>query len=375
MGTITPRKRKDGSTGYKAQVRIKKDGKVVHQETETFDRKQVALAWIKRRETELSAPGALADTINPEPTLAQVITRYLEEIGAVKKIGRTKEMTLKQIAGTQLGTLKPSEIVSATLVDYARGRIMNDGVKPATVQNDLAILAPVFSIAHPAWGFKLDHAEMVKARAVSRQLGLTNRAAERSRVPSMDELERIMAHFHDAGRRRKWMVPMLKLVAFAIFSTRRQEEILRIRWEDLNEEDRTVLVRDVKHPTKKVGNDVWCKLPDEAWQLVQSMPKVDERIFPFTTDAVSAQFTRACDWLEIEDLRFHDLRRAGVTRLFEMGWDIPRVAQVSAHKDWNMMRRYTNLKGLGDRYEGWKWLPKAIEQQWVAGRKEGRPCP
>jgi hypothetical protein len=38
MGSPTPRKRKDGSIGYMAQVRVKQKGKVVHSETKTFDR-------------------------------------------------------------------------------------------------------------------------------------------------------------------------------------------------------------------------------------------------------------------------------------------------------------------------------------------------
>ena len=56
------------------------------------------------------------------------------------------------------------------------------------------------------------------------------------------------------------------------------------------------------------------------------MPRRDDRIFPYSTDAISAAFTRACKVLGIEDLHFHDLRHEGVSRLFEMGWTIPQVA-------------------------------------------------
>jgi len=363
MGTITPRKRNDGSVGYKAQVRIKRQGRVIHQETKTFERKQVAQAWVRKRETELNEPGALELAENPEPTLAKIIDRYLEEQDAVKPTGRTKRYTLNQIAASDLGKLNPTEITSQVLVEYARSRFM-DGAKPATVQNDLVLLSSVFKVAEPSWGYRLSENAMIKAKHVARHRGFIEHSQERSRVPSMEELHRLMAHFHDASRRRPWAVPMAKIVAFAIFSTRRQEEITRIRWDDLNPEERSVLVRDVKHPRKKLGNDQWAKLTDEAWELIQSMPRVSDRVFPFTTDAISARFTRACQWLEIEDLRFHDLRRAGVSRLFEMDWDIPRVAQVSLHRDWNSLRRYTNLKGAGDRYAGWQWLKSALGQEW-----------
>jgi len=381
MGTIVPRKRKDGTVAYMARVRIMRDGKT-HSETETFDRKQAAQAWVKKRETELSEPGALQDATSPVPTLAQVVTHYLEEVAAVKQVGRTKNATLRALAAGPLGKLRITEVDSQALVSFARKRIIEDKVKPATVQADMVLLSTVFAVAEPAWGYKLDEREMDKAKAVCRQLGLTDRAEERDRVPTMDELERIMAHYYDASRRRDWMVPMLKLVAFAIYSTRRQEEIVRIRWEDLNAAEGWVLVRDVKHPRKKVGNHQRARLVPEALAIIESMPRVSDRIFPFTTDAVSAQFTRTCDWLEIEDLRFHDLRRAGVTRLFEMGWNIPDVAAVSLHRDWNMLRRYTNMDKPGDRYAGWKWLEKAIAQQWrigkgtyASGRKKARTAP
>lgn len=59
---------------------------------------------------------------------------------------------------------------------------------------------------------------------------------------------------------------------------------------------------------------------------------------------MGAAFRRACQELKIEDLHFHDLRHEGTSRLFEAGLSIERVALVTGHKDWRMLRRYTNLK-------------------------------
>jgi hypothetical protein len=58
MGTIIPRKRRSGTTGYHAQLLIMRKGTIVHRESRTFDRKQAA-AWLEKRETELAKPGAL----------------------------------------------------------------------------------------------------------------------------------------------------------------------------------------------------------------------------------------------------------------------------------------------------------------------------
>jgi hypothetical protein len=48
MGSITIRKRKDEAARYRAQIQIMQQGATVYQESQTFDRKATAQAWIKR---------------------------------------------------------------------------------------------------------------------------------------------------------------------------------------------------------------------------------------------------------------------------------------------------------------------------------------
>jgi hypothetical protein len=104
-----------------------------------------------------------------------------------------------------------------------------------------------------------------------------------------------MEHFADVKKRYPASVPMQRIVAFAIFSTRRQEEITTIKWADY--ETNRIPVRDMKHPGEKTGNHTWCDLPPEASAIVESMPKRDEAIFPYSPEAIGASFTRACQIL------------------------------------------------------------------------------
>ena len=60
-----------------------------------------------------------------------------------------------------------------------------------------------------------------------------------------------------------------------------------------------MLVRNMKNPGEKIGNDVWCDLPPEALEIIVSMPKISEEIFPYSTDAIGAGFTRACQFSEL----------------------------------------------------------------------------
>jgi integrase len=347
VGTIVTRKRNDGSVGYMAQVRVKQKGKVIHAETKTFDRKQAASAWVARRETELREPGALERIKAVDPTLGETIDRYIEE--SKRDIGRTKAQVLRTIKTFDIAEMKCSTITSADIRAFAQSL----KVSPQTVQNYLSHLGAIFAIAKPAWGYPLDREAMKDAFVVAKKLGLTAKGRERERRPTIEELDRLMDHFGVVKARRPDSIPMQKIIAFAIFSTRRQDEIVRIRWDDY--EGNRVTVRDMKHPGDKAGNDVRCDLPPEAGAIIDLMPRNDERIFPYSTDAISAAFTRACQVLGIDDLHFHDLRHEGVSRLFEMGWTIPQAASVSGHRSWQSLKRYSHLRQAGDKYARWKW--------------------
>lgn len=363
MATIRARKRTDGSISYTAQIRLFRDGAQVYQESQTFARKQAAQAWVRKRETELDQPGAIERANRKGTTVKEMIDRYLLEMEKVRPLGKTKSATLKAISESYLGKLNDQDINSQQLVEYAVWRMGKEGgsVQPQTAGNDLAHLGAVLSIARPAWGYEIDSHAMADARKVLKKLGYNMKSRERDRRPTLDELDKLLTHFRGIQSRRPTSINMLKMTGFALFSTRRQEEITRIQWADLDEEGQRVLVRDMKNPGQKIGNDVWCHLPPEAWDILQTMPKTLPEIFPYSAESVSTSWTRACKILGIEDLHFHDLRHDGVSRLFEMDWDIPRVASVSGHRDWNSMRRYTHLRGRGDIYANWKWLKKILQ--------------
>ena len=61
-------------------------------------------------------------------------------------------------------------------------------------------------------------------------------------------------------------------------------------------------------------------------------------------EGLKSQWQRLMAKLGIIDLRFNDMRHEGISRLFERGWQIPEVAMISGHKDWKMLKRYTNLR-------------------------------
>lgn len=348
-----------------AQVAVRRDGKIIR-ETKTFDRKMAAMIWIDKREAELAEPGALDRAKVGDPTLSETIDKYISE--SKKSLGRTKEQVLRSIKAMPIAEKPCSRIESTDLVEFASE--LSEGRTPQTVQNYLSHLAAIFAIARPAWGYPLNQQAMKDAMAVCKRLGVTSKSRQRERRPTEHEMARLMAYFEDRQRRRPSSAPMHKIIAFALFSTRRLEEITRITWADFDKD--RVMVRDMKNPGDKIGNNVWCDLPAEAVLIINSLPRKDDRIFPYNADAIGAAFTRACKALGIDDLHFHDLRHEGVSRLFELSLNIPQVASVSGHRSWTSLKRYTHLRHTGDRWAGVEWM-KAATAPGLPAATKARP--
>ncbi|MCY1462141.1 hypothetical protein D9M71_798830 [compost metagenome] len=45
--------------------------------------------------------------------------------------------------------------------------------------------------------------------------------------------------------------------------------------------------------------------------------------------------------------RFHDIRHKAITDFFELGFNIPEIAIMSGHRDWQTLKRYTHTKAAG----------------------------
>ena len=91
----------------------------------------------------------------------------------------------------------------------------------------------------------------------------------------------------------------------------------------------------------------------DAWRILEMQPKTDLRVFPFNPKTITAMYRRVRKELGIEDLRYHDLRREGASRLFEAGFSIEDVAQVTGHRSLSILWQvYTQLfpKSLHEKF-------------------------
>ena len=318
-------------------------------QSKTFSSKAMATRWAREVEHEMESrtfrdPGILTRT-----TLGELIARHRREMPPP---GRTKDACLSMLE-REIGTVPLADLTKARILDYCRMRANTHGAGPATVAQDLIYLRGLLEVARAHWDIPVQVEAAIDARVVLRREGLVAASIERDRRPTPAELARLAVYWRRPTLRRM-QTPMQDIMEFAIASAMRLSEIVSIRWDDIHEKDRTVLIRDRKHPSKKIGNDQTVPLLGAAWDIVQRQPRaaMEPRVFPFKAQSISANFTRAVMRSKIEDLHFHDLRHHAISLLFEAGYQVQEVALVSGHRDWKQLKRYTQIQARDLHREG-----------------------
>ncbi|MFY9656489.1 MAG: hypothetical protein WAK01_07865 [Methylocystis sp.] len=83
------------------------------------------------------------------------------------------------------------------------------------------------------------------------RLDLVGKGNERDRRPTQEELDRIIAALEANPRQ---LIPVARILRFAVATAMRQDEITRILWEDFDPIQKMLIIRDRKDPRRKAGN-------------------------------------------------------------------------------------------------------------------------
>lgn len=306
----------------------------------TFSSKAQARAWAAEVEKQLEFISASGYAPPPKgATLGDLIESYVEQVGS--KSGRTKLATLRMLH-RKLGGFKLNGLSAIMLRDFVDQRL-GEGAGGVTVAADLSFLSAVLKWGKYSRRLDLPERLPLEARESLKYQGINTRGRERSREPTDEELHSLYELWRNQPRRQ---IHMEIIVRFALATGMRLGEICRLQIEDVNPLARTVLIRDRKDPRNKVGNNQTVPLLPNAWDIVgrQMLGRVSGNLFAVKAPSVSSAFTRGCTSLGIEDLRFHDLRHRATADFFRAGLDIPRVALLTGHKTWAMLKRYTDMK-------------------------------
>ena len=322
--------------GDKWQGRVRKVGQP--SVSANFDTYAAANNFIIKTTAEMLSKKHVDIRQVKKTTIGSLIDDY-NHVHANEEFGKNKTAVLKSLR-RDLGEVLVPHFTVDRLMAYIRQR-KKDGAGGVTIALDLSYLRTVLQMARQLNGKPIDIQVIADAKANFKYIGLSAKSNQRDRRPTDDEIKRIKSAFAKKSRQK---IPMPDIIDFAISTAMRSAEICRLRWCDLNETDKTVLIRDRKHPTKKKGNHQVVPLLEDAWKIAMAQPRISDRIFPYNEKTISSIFPRAVQACEIEDLRYHDLRHEGISRLFEDGYQIHEVAVFSGHLDWQQLKRYTHIR-------------------------------
>ena len=301
-------------------------------QSRTFKTKVAAKEWARRIEVDID------NGVQPKPSkiksIADVILHYRELREESRPIPpQSNEHYMLAHLEEGLSDILADRMTIQDLTGWCRRRSA-EGAGPYTIEMELSKLGTALKFAGVDLGIPLTPV-IEQARPMLKHLGLIGPGSKRERRPMQGELDGIV---------NLLAAPYADLVSFSVASAMRRGEIVRMKWEDLDEGNKMVLIRDRKDPRQKKGNDQWVPMLGEAWVIIQRQPKTGGRVFPVGVSMVSKLFLAACRELNIVDLHFHDMRHEGISRLFEQGYTIEQVALVSGHKDWRHLRRYVQLR-------------------------------
>lgn len=337
--SILKRKNAAGKFRYTAIVRKMIKG-TTYSDSKTFGSLQAARTWERRRLSEMEGADSLDQLKNEETlqqTLSELINLYLSKAPG---LGRSKRAVLLALSQHPfLASIKLRDLSASHLFRFCQMR--REQCQPQTIWQDISFLRSVFKQSRVLLGLDLDDQIFVQAVPTLKEHGLISKSRQRSRKAHTHELESILNHFRQTDHRRT--IPMAHIVEFAYESGMRRSEICNLRWEHLDISRSLIRIMERKDPSNKHTNDQDVPLTPRALEIIQQQQQESDHIFPYKSDSIRASWCHALDALGITDLRFHDLRRTGLTRFIEAGLSDFEVRQISGHKDVKMLQRYVNI--------------------------------
>lgn len=171
---------------------------------------------------------------------------------------------------------------------------------------------------------------------------------ERSRRLDPAEEKLILAKLDEQKQpsRAHWAL----LIRFALETGARLGEMIKARWGEMSPCG-TFWTIPAKHSKTKRERVVPFTM--EARSIAQQLRELacpqDPRVFHMlkSSASVSVLFSRWMKEWGIEDLKLHDLRHEGISRLVlrQRNYSVYEIMDMVGHSDMKMLRRYANLRG------------------------------
>ncbi len=318
---------------WRAQVRHK--GRAP--QTRTFSTKVLAVQWARQIEADHDTGRATTAPAKRVVTVAALIDRYANDVDPLKPPSVNKR-TVHRLIKRFLGEENAAALTTDRLVRYIT---QERRIQHVTAGIDLTYLKGILKIAKALWGEPVQPSVIDDTREILKYMGLLNQSNERDRRPTDDELAAIRSYLR--ARQSRFSVDILDFILASCF--RPPSEILRLRWDALNHQDRTIVIHDRKDPRRKIGNHQTVPLLNGAYEIVARQPQTSDLIFPVHRSHLCNAWPEMCNALGIEDLHMYDLRHEAISRMVASNkYSLPEIMLVSGHKSTKHLMRYTHIQ-------------------------------
>jgi integrase len=305
------------------QVQIRRQG---HQLSRTFRLRADAELWARQLEAELDRGGLpMHSRMLRAHTLVDLLKRYGAEVVPRKRSADREVYMLRVILRHPVARVSLHLLTAAEIAKYRDHRLTL--VKGDTVRRELAIIRHCIEVARNEWGFALPSNPV-------QQVKMPRAGNPRERRAYPGELEKLLEACKASSCR--WLPAVIQL---AVETGMRRSELLAMRWDDVDLEARTVLLRNTKNGLPRT-----VPLSSRALNVIKDMPRCGPTVFTISANALRLAWERLRRRAGVLELRFHDLRHEAVSRFFEKGLNVPEVAMISGHRDLRMLFRYTHPK-------------------------------
>jgi len=276
--------------------------------------------------------------------------RLKGELGSGRNPNRGPDAEVENdYADSSMSSNVDSNPKAAMMTKHQKYRVKKNGgvlppekifpVSTQTVRHEIVLIRRCLKAYFDAHSLVFEHLAWLLAHWIMR-MPLPDKANARTRRISDDEFRIILCELPEKSR---------AVVVFAMLSGLRRSEILSLSWQDFNVPKGVISLRAPAYSngkkTKVHGRDVPL-LPGAIAILQKMRPQKRGKIFDWCPSGLTQLWRRAADRAGLYDVRLHDTRREGLSRLVEQwGLGLENVLQFSGHSDIaTLQKHYIQLR-------------------------------
>lgn len=328
-------KKDNGTVTYHAEVRLKG----YPSQRESFRTRTLAKKWVQDTESSIRDGRHFRTAEAKKHTVKDLIDRFVSQW-----LPQFPERVVRQTAYLdwwkgRLGHLLLADLTPAVIAE-ARDTLLSEVTtrqklrNPATVNRYLAAFSRALTIAMKEWGW-IDDTPMRKVSKPSEGNG-------RNRLLSLEEKDRLLKECRLSPNPH-----LFSIVSLALLTGMRFGEIVGLRWEDIDSQNRTITLEKTKNGERRI-----LPLTEAVERILTSCQKTDIAsglIFKPTSSTnrsglvdIRNAFIKALQRAKIPNFRFHDLRHAAASFLAMSGATQGELMAILGHKTPTMTRRYAH---------------------------------